>query len=228
MPDLKNFDLDFRPQTYFVFADAKQQIAARVKGTARRSIAARLQEIGELGDDIRLDVMSTRSSLDDDERTAWGAIHPSNMGGEYLPDLEGTEVEIARIELNSTTSDVISVRAMWRDGECRYSVVDEYPDDHSYQCDPTTSNRPLTMGEVIALIDTTRADDYYTGIVVGLLQFNYECSEDLEAHRDFVSVSSAFYPELGSWYDDVIEEWYEANLSKLGRSAEGEEMTWLF
>lgn len=220
MPDLNNYDLDFRPQTYFVFADAKQQIAARVKGTARRSIAAHLQKTGDLGDDIRLDGMSTRSSLDDDARAAWGRIHPSNMGGEYLPDLEATEVEIARIELNSVTSDVISVRAMWRDGECRYSVVDEYPEDHSYQCNPTTSSRPLTLSEVIALIDTTRAGDYYAGVVVGLLQFNYECSEDLEAHRNFVSVSSAFYPELGSWYDDVIEEWYEENRSKLGRSVE--------
>jgi len=38
-------------------------------------------------------------------------IHPSFMGGEYLPDYRRDEIEIARIELESTTSDVISVRA---------------------------------------------------------------------------------------------------------------------
>ena len=223
MPDAADFDLEYIPRTYFVFADARQQIAARVKGTARRAIAAHLQEISGVEDNIRVDDFSTRSSLTEDDRTSWGAIHPSCMGGEYLPDLDETEVEIARIDLASVTSDVISVRARWRDGKIHYSVVDEYPEDHSYQCNPTTSDRPLTMGEIIALIDTTQASDYFTGVVVGLLQFNYECSEDLEAHRNFVSVSSAFYPELGSWYDDAIEEWYAGNLSKLGRSVEEED-----
>ena len=31
------------------------------------------------------------------------------MGGEYLPDRRDTEVEIARINIDSTTSDVTSV-----------------------------------------------------------------------------------------------------------------------
>ena len=33
------------------------------------------------------------------------------MGGEYLPGYRRNEVEIVRIELDSTTSDVISLRA---------------------------------------------------------------------------------------------------------------------
>ncbi len=32
---------------------------------------------------------------------------------------------IARIELESTTSDVISIRARWEDGQIHYRVVDE-------------------------------------------------------------------------------------------------------
>ena len=37
-------------------------------------------------------------------------IHPSFMGGEYLPDCGEDETEIARIELRSTLADVISIR----------------------------------------------------------------------------------------------------------------------
>ncbi len=209
MPDPNDYDLEYRPKTYFVFADAKQQVAARVKGTARRAIARRLGASEEIGDDIRVDDFNTKSSLTDDERAAWGAVHPSCMGGEYLPDLDDTEVEIARVDLASTTSDVISVRAARRDGKIHYTVVDEYPDQHDYRCTPAVSEQPLTMAELIELIDST-VGDCYVGIVLGLLQFNYECSEDLESYRDFVSVSSPFYPELGDWYDQAIEEWYLA------------------
>lgn len=38
-------------------------------------------------------------------------FHPSFVGGEYLPDYKANEVQIARIELQSTTTDVISIRA---------------------------------------------------------------------------------------------------------------------
>jgi hypothetical protein len=38
------------------------------------------------------------------------------MGGEYLPDYEEGDVEIARIELESTTADVISIRVK-KEGE---------------------------------------------------------------------------------------------------------------
>jgi hypothetical protein len=42
-------------------------------------------------------------------RSALGRLHPSFMGGEHLPDRRDTEVEIARINIDSTTSDVTSV-----------------------------------------------------------------------------------------------------------------------
>jgi hypothetical protein len=35
-----------------------------------------------------------------------------------------------------------------------------------------------------------------------------DCGTDLETLRDFTSVSSDFYPELGSHYREAIEEWY--------------------
>jgi hypothetical protein len=40
-------------------------------------------------------------SLEDEARASWGQVHPMFMGGEYLPDYDDSEVEIARIELKS-------------------------------------------------------------------------------------------------------------------------------
>jgi hypothetical protein len=51
------------------------------------------------------------------------------MGGEYLPDRRDTEVEIARINIDSTTSDVTSVYARPGKDRINYRVVDEYQGD---------------------------------------------------------------------------------------------------
>ena len=51
------------------------------------------------------------------------------MGGEYLPNRQATEVEIARINIDSTTSDVTSVYAKVGKNRIYYRVVDEYNGD---------------------------------------------------------------------------------------------------
>ena len=51
------------------------------------------------------------------------------MGGEYLPGYRRNEVEIVRIELDSTTSDVISLRARpigRKRPRIVYTLVDEH------------------------------------------------------------------------------------------------------
>ena len=65
--------------------------------------------------------------LDKAMREAWGAIHPSHLGGEFLPRLRKGEVEIARISLRSVTADQISLRARRLVGRIGYRIVDEYP-----------------------------------------------------------------------------------------------------
>jgi hypothetical protein len=63
-------------------------------------------------------------TLDQQERQSLGAIHPTFMGGEYLPNYGRSEVEIARIELESTTYDVISLRARPVGTRIKYRLVD--------------------------------------------------------------------------------------------------------
>jgi len=54
-----------------------------------------------------------RSELSETERQAIGRIHPTFIGGEYLPDLSQNEVMIASITIASTTQDVASVYAFY-------------------------------------------------------------------------------------------------------------------
>lgn len=56
-------------------------------------------------------------------------MHPKFMGGEYLPDRNSGEVEIARITIASTTRDVTSVYAKRGKHRIYYRVVDEYNGD---------------------------------------------------------------------------------------------------
>ena len=75
-------------------------------------------------------------------RSALGRLHPSFMGGEYLPDRRDTEVEIARINIDSTTSDVTSVYAKAGKDRIRYRVVDEYNGDTLSEKRTRSSKRP--------------------------------------------------------------------------------------
>ena len=86
--------------------------------------------------------------LDKAMREAWGRMHPSNMGGEYLPPLRKGEVEIARISLESVTADQISVRARRVRERIRYRVVDEYMETSTYVCHPASSDLPAFSGRV--------------------------------------------------------------------------------
>jgi hypothetical protein len=61
---------------------------------------------------------------------------------------------IARLELRSTTSDVISIRARPVGKRIRYRIVDEYGTDFVRQ--RQTSTRPLTLGLMVAFIDDSR------------------------------------------------------------------------
>jgi len=157
-------------------------------------------------------------ALNDEVRISLGKIHPTFMGGEYLPNYGRQEVEIARIELASTTSDVISLRARPTGSRIKYKLVDEYQTE--FQPPQETSRRPFSLGQLVRFLDAVEhpeADASWKtfGFVLSFNECNLDCGTDLEALRDFTSVSSDFYPGLGSHYREAIEEWY------LGREREG-------
>jgi hypothetical protein len=140
------------------------------------------------------------------------------MGGEYLPDYGCDEVEIARIELQSTTSDVISVRAWPRGKRIEYSVCDEYQVE--YRLPQKTSRQPLSLRDLIRFLDSVEHPEHEPewerfGFVLSFNQTSLECNGDLEMLEDFTGVSSDFYPELGPHYARFIDEWYQSRAAEL-------------
>jgi hypothetical protein len=122
-------------------------------------------------------------TLDQAVRDSIGKIHPSFMGGEYLPNYARSEVEIARIELRSTTSDVISIRARPRGKRLEYAGCDEYGSE--FRLPQKTSNHPFSLLELICFLDAVehgQADPSWNrfGFVLSYNQCNLECGADLE------------------------------------------------
>jgi hypothetical protein len=207
MPNPKHFDMGCRPHSYWGPQDLQTHYGAKAKGELRRKAGSVLLDEGIADEGI------LASSLPDDERKAAGAIHPWFMGGEYLPDYKNNEVEIARVIMTSTTMDVISIRARHTKHRIKYRIVDEYEDfweDDHYVMKPATSVRPLAMG---AIIDIINLND----LIDGPREINYDggCACSPDEIFDFSTVSSAFYPELASWFDRANDEWLSREKERL-------------
>ena len=96
----------FRPESYW---DAPEAILANVKGQWRRRYLSDPPD-GQI-EDIPEELLANELSAAD--RAMAGRLHPSMMGGEYLPAYRRQEIEIARVVLASVTQDVISIRPAW-------------------------------------------------------------------------------------------------------------------
>ena len=131
MPDPKNFDLDFRPRSYWGPASLEKHFGSTIQGEVRRKL---VRENLEQGIEPAPGLLTPE--LSEPNRDAFGSIHPHFMGGEYLPGMEEDEVEIGRAVLDSVTRDVISIRARRKEGLIQYSVVDEYEGDYEYKANP--------------------------------------------------------------------------------------------
>src|SRR5215831_6487911 len=208
----------FRPESYWGPARSPLEAALRnVKGRNRREMIRDYHSSGllpALSDNL------LRDTLNEDTRRGLDLIHPSFMGGEYLPDYRCNEVEIARIELESTTSDVISVRARPRGRRIEYSVCDEYQVE--YRLPQRTSRQPLSLRELIRFLDTVEHPEAEPewerfGFVFSFNETNLDCGADLETLEGFTRVGSDFYPELGQHYARAIDEWCQARATELAR-----------
>ena len=204
-----DIDLSFRPP-----AKLFPLLLSRVKGTARRRELIRAMEEERLED---LPEQFLQSALSHEERSASGALHPALMGGEYLPDFLKDEVEVARIELASTTGDVISIRMRPTKKGLVYRVVDEYmtgsaADDDEDGSDgdgeqedddaslvsskPLVSQVPLSLGELAEfVVEAAQVEE-----IVTRNEF-YTVDDALS----FIDGSSVYYPEFGRWMVAYIE-----------------------
>ena len=205
-------DYNFRPDSYWAAPTNLLEAALRnMKGQRRRQIVQDYYAAGkleELGDSLLTD------SLDDEARKRLGLIHPTFMGGEYLPDYSRREHEIVRIELESTTYDVISLRARPVGSLIEYNLVDEYA--FEFTLPQRTSRRPFSLFQLIHFLDFIERIETgdpswdQLGFVLSFNQCNLECGAELEDLQGFTQVHSDQYPELASHHSRKIAEWYAA------------------
>jgi hypothetical protein len=197
--------VSFRPSSYWEDNDPLAAILRNVKGANRRQIITDYWNAGRI-EDLDPDLLSDETVPE--LRQFLERLHPSFMGGEYLPELLPAEVEIARISLQSTTFDVISIRAHREPGSelIHYRIEDEY--DTHFEFEPPTSAEPLTHDEMVALIDGVDGGNG-GGLALCYNEMNFECVGDADSLRNFTTVSSTFYPDLEDHYEALFDRWVE-------------------
>jgi hypothetical protein len=199
-------DYDARPACYWQ-PDNLRHVVVNIKGAERKKRALQLIETGRLDEATDLVLADSLSAA---ERAAAGKVHPALMGGEYLPDFEAGEVEIARITMASTTEDVISIRACPARSGIAYRVVDEY--QSLARIKPEKSRRPLRLRQLVQLIDTASRGEVGP-VGLGIIQTNLDCEESTKSEdfAEFLSFSSEFYPDLSHHYWFAVLRWVEHN-----------------
>jgi hypothetical protein len=184
----------YRPTDYFGRYDLQTELLTQVKGTARRKALRKALDEGQI---LQVPDAIKNAALSEAARQYVGSLHPSYMGGEYLPTVDMAEVEIARIRINSTTGDVTSVYARPAGQRIAYRVVDEYQGDTLSDPKRRTSIKPLTMGQLI---------DFFLGAwdLYACLDGNFE--GDLKEMLGFFEGESEFYPHFDSELRRLVRE----------------------
>ena len=208
LAELAGIDLDYRPPTYF---GTSEEMLASILGDERRE-SVRAELAAGHGDEIPDALFA--SELEPGLLKAVGRVHPRFMSGEYLPPLLEHEVEVARLRLDSTTGDVVAVRARPDAEGVRYRVVDEYQDspyEGAWSLPFETSPGPLSLAELIDALDHAVSDTMSDLPLPGLVACHWpdlwEYHGDADEVRSFTTVRSEFYPGIGDWYDLVCAAW---------------------
>jgi hypothetical protein len=218
--------LSFRPDTYWEHDNAVSAIVSNIKGTYRRQRITQIvtaegeeRELNETFPGVAGHPDFYDDDAGDDLRPILSGIHPAFMGGEYLAGYLRGEVEIARIELQSVTADVCSIRARRRTRQSRilYRVVDEYPEYGQWELRVRSSTRPLTFRKLVQLIDTAvsplTVPDCATDDLTDSMRNGY--GDDIEGAVRFVTVSSHFYPGIEEYYERKAELWLEERRAEM-------------
>jgi hypothetical protein len=149
---------------------------------------------------------SPEARLEGELSLAAASIDPRKMGIGQMEHARRNQREIARISYESVLGDIVCIWvSILRDGY-EYIILDD-----NERCEVLRrSELPLTLAEVIAMIDET-VDP------IGALELTepdtLECVDELEG---FITVESYFYPELEQYYEERINDWLEERRRTLG------------
>ncbi len=194
----KRVDGSYKPTNYFWAYDRGIRLASNIKGAERKALYERLLKEGDSG---ACDELLMQTSLTVEQRRM-ANVHPAFMGGEYLPDCDTSEVEIARITIASTTKDVTCVYAKRVTGGIDYRVVDEY---EGMTLDDETARHktePMALSELVEFFMT--AWDLKMVLAGNFVENGYPRSY---ARGFIVDASSSFYAQFGDAIDNFVEDW---------------------
>jgi len=194
----KKIDWSYRPTNYFWAFDRSIRLASDIKGAERKALYERLLREGETN---AVHELLYQPSLTPEQRRISGSIHPAFMGGEYLPDCEKSEVEIARITIASTTQDVTCVYASRTPEGIAYRVVDEYDGDTLDGDRVGLTSQPMSLDELVAFF--MEAWNLRLVLAANFASQGYPKSEV----KGFVDASSSFYAEFGIAIQARIDSW---------------------
>jgi hypothetical protein len=216
MKKYKGINYGFRPASYWEDADPLAAILRNVTGENRRQMITDYWNAGRLEE---LDPKLLKDEPDDAARRSLGRIHPSFMGGEYLPVYLHGEVEIARICLRSTTSDVISLRARPNEAGIAYRILDEY--EGNFFLPITQSKLPLTLAELVQQFENGELNEveYGGGLALCYNNMNASNGSDFESLRNFTRINSSLYRQLERHFESVYDEWLNESCAERDREA---------
>lgn len=187
---MTEIDLEYKPKTYFSPQPLVTYLVEQVKNAAIRErldlllSEGRIEEIKQLLDDGGITTNSIRHLE---------SIHPMLMGGNYLPNMDEGEVEIARIEIASTTHDVTCLFAKMDNGRIRFRVVDEYGGDTLNSPTEVTTDEPMNLKEMTEFFLSAWS-------LIEVLEMNFD--GQLDPALAFFKAKSRFYPE----FDELCRE----------------------
>jgi len=200
-------DLAYRPESYFWAYDNNIKLASDIKGAERKAMYERALRSGEI--ELATSIISVLE-LTNEDRKAQSGFHPAWMGGEYLPNREAQEVEIARITIASTTQDVTCVYAKRGSSRIHYRVVDEY-ENMTLDERTRTSLRPLTLIELFDFF--IKGWDLFCCLEANFSDHGYHREE---VQGFIVDASSSFYAEFGDLVTQRVDAWVDQRREERG------------
>ena len=191
----RGIDANYRPKKYFYDFDTGLPVkGAMLQAAYRRAVSE--------SDHMAAEAILLNSPTNDRERRFLGSLHPSLMGGLYLPDRVHSEVEVARVTIASTTMDVTCIFASPTAEGISFRVVDEYEGETLSQPAQMIAGEPLKLRELINFF-------FSCWDLTGCLEGNFAdwgYPRD-EIHSFIVSANSDFYPQFSGAVHRYIDWW---------------------
>jgi len=122
--------------------------------------------------------------------------------------------------------EVTSIRARRVGSRIAYRIVEEVltPEGYTFGIKPRSSLQPLSLGQLVNLIDNARIHDpdgnvESTGLVLPHWEYEFnEQQSEIKSIKASIDICSVFYEQLQIYYDQVFPEWAASKVKTLGKN----------